>query len=161
MKILVTCKPYKEKKAVEEILSLLFQFDPSSKLDDIQIKPGLFSVETQAKKEDIVKVLLKYRRSYIYKVLPIDLITNNLDEISKIFYLIEENKSLAIRCRSRFGISAGEIERKLGEIAKNKGLKINLENPDYVIIIEPVKSNFYISFLTFFQYKILTGKKSL
>jgi tRNA(Ser,Leu) C12 N-acetylase TAN1 len=161
LKILITCKPYKEKKALEEILSLLFQFDPSSKLDDIQIKPGLFSVETQAKKEDIVKVLLKYRRSYIYKVLPIDIITNNLDEISKIFDLIEENKSLAIRCRSRFGISAGEIERKLGEIAKNKGLKINLENPDYVIIIEPVKSNFYISFLTFFQYKILTGKKSL
>jgi len=161
MKVLVTCKPLKEKKALEEILSLLFQLDPSSKLDEIQIKPGLFSVETNAKKEDIIKITIKFRRSYVKKIIPIDLITDNLLDALILLKKINKKSSIAVRCSSRFGIKGKDVEIQIGNLAKQEGLKINLENPDYVLLVEPIRNLFYLSLLPFLHYKILTDRKSL
>ncbi|HLI46209.1 MAG TPA: THUMP domain-containing protein [Geobacterales bacterium] len=161
MKLLVTCKPLKEKKALEEILSLIFQIDAHARVDEHQIKPGLFTVETKAKKEEIARILLKARRSYIKKVIPVEMITRDLIALKELIKKIEKGKRIAVRCSHRFGVSSKNVEILLGNIAKSEGLNIDLENPDYVLIIEPVRDLYYASILSFLEYKILTGRKSI
>ncbi len=161
MKILVTCKPGKEKKAIEEILGMLFQLDPNSKLEEFKIKPGLFMVSSDITKEELVKLAFKFKRSYVKKLIPIDIVVNDPREAIILLENLDKNKRIAVRCNRRFGVSATTVERELGYIIKQKGFSIDLVNPDYVILIEPIKNYFVISFVSLMHFQILTGKKSI
>lgn len=161
MKIIFTSKAGKEKRALEEILSILFQLDPSSKLEALAIKGGLSIVSSNVSKKDLFNLLTRFKRAYVKRIVPVDLITKDLSSILSLISEEHEKKSFAVRCSSRFGISSSEIERYVGKLLKDKGIKINLTNPDFIIAIEPIHDHFYVSLLSNKEYKLFLSKKSI
>jgi tRNA(Ser,Leu) C12 N-acetylase TAN1 len=165
LKIIITSPQNKEDRAVEEVLSLIFQKDENAKILIKAIKPGLSLIESNVTKEDLASILKNLNRTYFIKVIPIDIETKDYKEAIKNW--ISENiqnlrnKSFAVRCTSRFGISGTFIEKEVGAILNSYGIKINLKNPDYIIIIQPIYDRFFISFLNSKSYLIFLSRRKI
>jgi len=165
MYVLITSKQNKEEKAIEEIISILYQKDPNVNIVFIGIKPGLSCIETNLDKKELKEILLKSKKGYFIKVIPIDLKVKDYKEAIYDFLIKNKEKikdsSFAIRCTSRFKVSSKQVEIEAGRILKENNLKINLRNPDYVIVIEPIKDEFFISFLSLKDYQFFLNKKKI
>jgi tRNA(Ser,Leu) C12 N-acetylase TAN1 len=161
MFILLTSKQRKEKRAVEEIMSIVFQKDPSIDIIGIQIKPGLSLLESKVSINDLKSLLTKVKRAYAIKIIPLEY---RFKKIEEIFSLIQEkiyNKKVAIRCSSRFNVKGHEVEKMLGLMLNNINMKIDLSQPDFVIAIEPIMDHLYVSILELKDYLFFTNKKRI
>ncbi|MFP3191221.1 MAG: THUMP domain-containing protein [Thermoproteota archaeon] len=165
MKVLVTSAQNKEEKAIEEVISLIFQKDPNARPLEKTIKPGLSLIEASISKEELAYILKNSNRTYFIKVIPVDIETENYEESIKEWISLNwikiKDKSFAVRCYSRFGKSGSLMEKEIGKILKEKGIKINLKSPDFIILVQPVYSKFLISFLSFKDYLIFLSRKKI
>lgn len=165
MKIIVTSPQNKEDRAIEELISLILQKDENTKPIEKAIKPGLSLIEANISKEDLARILKFSNRTYFIKAIPVDFEAEDYEEaIKKWIYSNFErikDKSFAVRCTSRFGKSGSSIEKIVGKILKDEGLRINLRNPDFVIFLQPIRNLFFISFLSFNQYLIFSSRKKI
>jgi THUMP domain. len=161
MFILITSKPRKEKRAVEEIISLILQKDPSVRIIGIQIKSGLSLIESKINIDELKNLLSKIKRAYAIKIIPLEYRFKNIEEIPLLIKERSYGKKVAIRCSSRYKVSGHYIEKEIGNILNSFNIKIDLNKPDFVVVIEPVLDYFYVSILELKDYLFFTNKKRI
>jgi tRNA(Ser,Leu) C12 N-acetylase TAN1 len=161
MFILLTSKLRKEKRAVEEIISIVLQKDPSINIIGIQIKPGLSLLESKISISDLKSLLIKVKRAYTIKIIPLEYRFKRIEEIASLIQEKVYNKKVAIRCSSRFNVKGHEVEKMLGAMLNKINMKIDLKQPDFVIAIEPIMDHLYVSILTLKDYLFFANKKRI
>ncbi len=146
--ILITTQPGSERAALAEVLDALFVLDQRPIMYDTGAR-GSFVIRSRASLPLMIERLRQYPTRSIYHVYPLNTILKPLkveDIISEIIELccrlLPQGTSLAVRCRRRLNpyVTHSEaFERLVGQaILENfspRGIKVDLENPDVIIMI--------------------------
>ncbi|MGC8948252.1 MAG: THUMP domain-containing protein [Thermoprotei archaeon] len=165
MLIVVTSKPGKEMRAFNEIMDLFLSCGIAVSRSSIFSSSGVFVIDADCDIHILAKYLRGYKRIYSLKVMPLQLIVDNVleDLANGVLNLMKGYKgTFAVRAVKRGKISVKTIEDYLGAvIVKELGLNVNLRNPDHVIIVEGLGSKAGISILNPELYLLFTRKKRI
>ena len=153
--LIVSTFRFREEEAQDEILDLLDMFgDPDAESEITEIK-GLLLAQTVLDPFEVIEKLKKLVASepwqvrYILRVLPIeDVVPTELDAIK------QAAKDLAVKiCNGRFRITVEKRHSSLKSVEVIKAIaseiesKVDLENPDWVILVEIIESQTGLSVL--------------
>ena len=148
-KLLATCKPGKEEQAEIEILDCLLPYDHEIDVERTEF-PGVLLVYSSLQPFEAYRRLKRCPKAYIQAITPIQVyIRTSVDEILKsaiklVEGVLKPEDTFAVRCRKRGKLirSSVEVERVVGKaIMESTGAKVDLENPQYVVVIEVVGQN--------------------
>ncbi|BAA29153.1 THUMP domain-containing protein [Pyrococcus horikoshii] len=135
MKFIATCPPGREGEAILEL-----EWGIEAKVRRTRWG-GVLIGETELNKEEVFKRLQSFETFALQKIIPIDLfipLEKLNDVIGEIATKIPKGKSFAVRAKVR-GAKIGEksLEIEIGGLIKRiTGNPVNLENPEYLLIIE-------------------------
>jgi tRNA acetyltransferase TAN1 len=105
---------------------------------------GVLLAETPLSKEEALQRLKDFETQAIQRVVPLEvLVRTSFDEIADAVLNLAEKiqGSFAVRAKVRGNkkLSQRELEIKLGSlIVERYGLPVNLDNPDYTVIVEVI-----------------------
>ncbi|WP_297487572.1 THUMP domain-containing protein [Thermococcus sp.] len=103
---------------------------------------GVLVAETPLGRDEAIKSLRSFETQALQRVVPLDcLLPAKLEDIEEKAVELMEGKtgSFAVRARVRGNKKLGEkeIERAVGSrIVEERGLKVDLSNPDWVVVVE-------------------------
>lgn len=167
--IVITSKPNKESRAVEEVLDQLILNGIPADIRDIRPWGGVSFVTGYADFETIIRALMKpsFKRAYAKRVVPIyEVVPNNINEIIsaslRVFNTRFVSDTFAVKCIKRGTIKPSLVENVVGRaIVKKYGCSVNLVTPQKILLIEGLGGQVGISVLRLNEYLRLMGRKKV
>ncbi len=151
--VIVTTVQGKEHTALEEIPDCLYRYDQGVRVEKTPYG-GVLKVYTSLPSREAARIISSCWVSFVKRVVPVDVevearLEAIVDAALKLARGVED--SVAVRCVKRGSRipSSKVVEEEVGAALKDKlGLKIKLEDPDYVLRVEVVGDEAYLSLLS-------------
>lgn len=155
-KLIITTFPGKSKKCENEILNRILIRDDSAEVKEII--PNVFFLYTSLTPVEAYGLLISAPPSCVAKIFTIDAIVSNVSNIysvAKTLLLSRKMEKFYVDCINR---NSKEIDCRTLEIGIGLGvkdfLKVDYKNPDYVLFINLINNQAYLSLMRKGQEKV-------